>query len=132
MAEHSQAHPDTIDEAVKIMRVLADPTRLRLLGLLQGGERNVTALCEQLDLAQPTVSHHLALLRTSTLVTNRRDGKQVFYALNDQTVTSLEGDGGLTVKMGPVELRFCDPTQHCEPANVTPTAVDTDPDKPVN
>lgn len=105
---------DTIGEAVKLMRILADPTRLRLLGMLQGGELNVSALCDRLDLAQPTVSHHLGLLRSIDLVTNRRAGKQVFYALNDATVTSLDGTGGLTVNTGPVEVHLCDPDAKTE------------------
>ncbi len=105
---------DPVDNAVGIMRILADPTRLRLLGLLQSGPMNVTTLCEKLGLAQPTVSHHLGLLRTFRLVNNRRDGKQVFYSLNPETVTNLDECGGLTVASGPVELRFCngyDPAQ---------------------
>jgi DNA-binding transcriptional ArsR family regulator len=48
--------------------------------LLADGERNVTNLCEALKLPQPTVSHHLGLLRMSNIIGNRRDGKQVFYS----------------------------------------------------
>lgn len=98
---------DTVQEAVSVMRLLADPTRLRLLGLLRGGEMNVTTLCSKLDLAQPTVSHHLGLLRSLALVCNRRDGKQVFYSLNPDSVTNCDESGGLTIAIGPVEVRFC-------------------------
>ena len=62
-------------------RVLADRTRLRLLLLLAGGESNVTDLCGRLGLPQPSVSHHLGILRASGLVATRRDGKQVYYRL---------------------------------------------------
>jgi len=50
--------------------------------LLADGEQNVTSLCERLKLPQPTVSHHLGLLRMNNIICNRRNGKQVFYALN--------------------------------------------------
>lgn len=98
---------DPAGEAVGLMRMLGDPTRLRLLGLLQSGPMNVSALCKKLSLAQPTVSHHLGLLRQYKLVNNRRDGKQVFYSLNPDTVTNLDDCGGLTVISGPVEVRLC-------------------------
>ena len=50
--------------------------------LLAKGERNVTSLCEELKLPQPTVSHHLGLLRIERIISNRRHGKQVFYGLD--------------------------------------------------
>ena len=65
-----------------LFRLLADKTRLKILLLLVKGERNVTSLCDELRLPQPTVSHHLGLLRMSNLITNRRNGKQVFYELD--------------------------------------------------
>ncbi len=72
----------------RLFRLLGDPTRLRILEQLQGGERNVSTLVKKLRLAQPTVSHHLALLRTGDIVIARRAGKEVYYSLNgDQPVS---------------------------------------------
>ena len=71
-----------LEPLVALFRLLSDKTRLNILTLLARGERNVTSLCEELRLPQPTVSHHLGLLRMSNLITNRRDGKQVFYELD--------------------------------------------------
>ncbi len=65
-----------------LFRLLGDRTRLSILQVLSGGETNVGALCKLLKLPQPTVSHHLGLLRVSGLIDNRRAGKQVFYRLN--------------------------------------------------
>ncbi len=62
-----------------------------MLMLLSQGERNVTSLCQELQLPQPTVSHHLALLRTNHIVSCRRDGKQVFYVLNGKENKSAGG-----------------------------------------
>lgn len=73
---------ETVGAIAGLMRLLSDPTRLRVLRLLLPGEQNVSALCDRLGLAQPTVSHHLGLLRTARLVVTRRNGKQVYYALN--------------------------------------------------
>jgi DNA-binding transcriptional ArsR family regulator len=71
-----------IEDLVELFRLLSDKTRLTILMLLANGERNVSSLCEELALPQPTVSHHLGLLRTSRVIANRRNGKQVFYGLN--------------------------------------------------
>jgi ArsR family transcriptional regulator len=57
---------------------------------------NVSALCEVLELAQPTVSHHLGLLREARLVRTRREGKQVHYALNSDHIVAAE-DGTLRI-----------------------------------
>jgi DNA-binding transcriptional ArsR family regulator len=81
-----------LEPLVGVFRLLSDKTRLNILLLLANGERNVSSLCEELALPQPTVSHHLGLLRMQNLISNRRNGKQVFYGLNGH-VNASEGDG---------------------------------------
>lgn len=81
-----------LEQLTSLFRLLADKTRLNILFLLSEGERNVTSLCQELALPQPTVSHHLGLLRTDNVISNRRSGKQVFYSLNSRVDTmSAEG-----------------------------------------
>jgi len=80
-----------LEQLTSLFRLLSDKTRLNILFLLSEGERNVTSLCEQLKLPQPTVSHHLGLLRMHNVIANRRNGKQVFYSLNSR-VDTLDGD----------------------------------------
>ena len=63
------------------LRALADPTRLRILALLAGGEVCVCHIHEALGIPQPTASRHLAYLRRSGLVDARRDGLWVHYRL---------------------------------------------------
>ncbi|MHC4948629.1 MAG: ArsR/SmtB family transcription factor [Planctomycetota bacterium] len=92
------------DDVVRALRLLADPTRLRLLRLLQYKELNVSAICRRLELAQPTVSHHLGLLRSVGLVNNRRQGKQVFYRLNPEQVDRFDTPGSLLIQTGPVSV----------------------------
>lgn len=71
-----------LEQLTSLFKLLSDKTRLHILMLLSAGERNVSSLCDELGLPQPTVSHHLGLLRMSNVIANRRSGKQVFYALN--------------------------------------------------
>jgi DNA-binding transcriptional ArsR family regulator len=93
-----------LEQLASVCRLLADRTRLGLLFLLADGERNVSSLCDALQLAQPTVSHHLGLLRMSNIISNRRDGKQVFYALNGR-VGQLE-DGVLQLTTDGYSVRI--------------------------
>lgn len=64
-----------------ILKLLADPTRLRLLALLMREELSVAELQEILDMAQSRISSQLALLRQADLVIDRRDGKKAYYSL---------------------------------------------------
>jgi len=69
-------------DLAELFGLLGDSTRLRIVLLLAKGPRNVSSLCDSLLLPQPTISHHLALLRRMGMILNRREGKQVFYSLN--------------------------------------------------
>ena len=87
----------------ELFQLLGDKTRLSILMRLADGEWNVSALCRDLNLPQPTVSHHLSLLRINGLVVNRRDGKQVYYSLPGHDspagpVLTFRA-GGLTVRV---------------------------------
>ncbi len=65
-----------------VMKSAADPTRLRILKMLEGGELCVCQIIAVLGLSQSTVSKHLFLLRMGGLVKERREGKWVLYALD--------------------------------------------------
>lgn len=95
-----------LEPLVGLFRLLSDKTRLNILMLLTRGERNVTSLCEELGLPQPTVSHHLGLLRMSNLIGNRRNGKQVFYGLNGQVEATGGGDRGLQIAVEDFDIRI--------------------------
>ena len=70
---------------------MADETRQHILSLLQEGEMNESELVSRLDLTQPTISHHLAVLRRANLVQTRRQGKYVFYRANPACVIECCG-----------------------------------------
>ena len=93
-----------LEPLVGLFRLLSDKTRMNILMLLSTGERNVTSLCEELRLPQPTVSHHLGLLRMSNLIGNRRKGKQVFYGLNGNVEPS--SDRGLLIAVDDFDVRI--------------------------
>jgi DNA-binding transcriptional ArsR family regulator len=70
-------------QAAIVLKHASDPTRLRVLLMLAGGERHVGSLCEELGQSQPAVSHHLALLRHGGVIEPRRQGKNNFYSLTE-------------------------------------------------
>jgi ArsR family transcriptional regulator, zinc-responsive transcriptional repressor len=91
MADHSNASGnDHFESLADLFKLLSDRTRLRILTLLARGERNVSSLCDELKLPQPTVSHHLGLLRMQNIIVNRRNGKQVFYGLDGHVKTGAD------------------------------------------
>jgi ArsR family transcriptional regulator, arsenate/arsenite/antimonite-responsive transcriptional repressor len=77
-------------ELVRIGRALADPTRVRVLALLRRGELCVCELTDVLGLTQSTLSTHLQALRAAGLVTTRRAGKWVYYALAPEPAGLVE------------------------------------------
>lgn len=105
MKSGQTAVEQTWEPLVGVFRLLSDRTRLTILMLLAEGERNVTSLCEELNLPQPTVSHHLGLLRMANLIGNRRNGKQVFYTLNGH-VSASGGEGGLAIDVENYQVRI--------------------------
>jgi DNA-binding transcriptional ArsR family regulator len=72
-------------------KALADPTRRDILKLLRRGEMTAGELAEHFDMAKPSVSHHFSVLKQADLVTTRRDGQQIYYALNTTVVEDLLG-----------------------------------------
>jgi DNA-binding transcriptional ArsR family regulator len=70
-------------KAAILLKQVSDPTRLQVILMLAEGEKHVGAVCEQLNMSQPAVSHHLALLRHGSIIAPRRQGKNNFYGLTD-------------------------------------------------
>src|SRR5690349_20892428 len=83
---------DEVNLIVEVFRMLADPTRFRLLWALTGGELSVSELAEQVDKPAPSVSQHLAKLRMARLVRTRREGTTIFYSLENEHVSQLVAD----------------------------------------
>ncbi len=73
-------------ELADFFKIFGDGTRIRILQLLLAGEKNVGELAEALDMSQSAVSHQLRILRQNDLVKYRKEGKTVFYSLDDEHV----------------------------------------------
>ena len=100
-----QQHPFTAENAPGVFRAMADPTRLKILDALLGGERCVTQLCAELHIAQPFCSRHLAVLRHAHLVVTHREAQRAVYSLHPAVHAELQ-NGERVLDLGCCELRF--------------------------
>lgn len=81
--------PEAVQGLADTFSALGDPTRVRILDALSHGELCVCDLAAVLGLSQSAVSHQLRLLRGIRLVRPRREGRVVFYSLDDQHIISI-------------------------------------------
>ena len=107
-------------DMVRMFAALADPTRLRLLNLMDGREVCVCYFVEILKQGQPKVSRHLAYLRDAGLVSARRDGKWMHYSIErpadpgacavlDATLASFKADHGMQSDLVRLGKACCEP-----------------------
>jgi ArsR family transcriptional regulator, lead/cadmium/zinc/bismuth-responsive transcriptional repressor len=85
--------PDDVMDLAETFRTLGDPTRVRILDALSHGELCVCDLAALVGMTESAVSHQLRLLRNLRLVRPRREGRMVFYALDDRHIISLFRQG---------------------------------------
>jgi DNA-binding transcriptional ArsR family regulator len=78
-----------LQSAAFLAKSLADANRLRILLLISGSRKSVSAIVEALELSQPLVSHHLKELKRSLLVTVEREGPFVYYELADARILEV-------------------------------------------
>lgn len=102
---------DSAAEAEELLKALANRHRLMILCQLVDRERSVGELAELLELRDSTVSQHLALLRKDGLVSTRRDGQTIWYAISSEPAAKL---------LEIIYQIFCTPEQLCAPT-VKPT-----------
>ena len=75
------------ERCLDIFRALSDETRQTILELLEEHERNVNQICEEFnDMTQPTISHHLQILKRCYLVKSKRKGKMTYYSINKKVL----------------------------------------------
>ncbi len=84
-----QLPPDQTEELAAIFKAMSDPTRVRILHALSHAELCVSDLSAVLGMKEPAVSHQLRLLRSLRVVRARREGKLVYYTLDDEHVARL-------------------------------------------
>ncbi len=86
------SNSDTTTSPVVFAKALADPTRQGIMQLICCQWLSVGEIVEAVGVRQPTVSHHLAILRQAGLVNARTEGKQTFYSLNQSRVAACCGE----------------------------------------
>ena len=78
-----------LSDLAELFKVFGDSTRIRILYDLFEKEKNVTEICDDLEMNQSAVSHQLKILKTSKLIQARRDGKAMYYSLADDHVKTI-------------------------------------------
>jgi DNA-binding transcriptional ArsR family regulator len=85
--EHTAAH------VAELFRSFSDTSRVRILSAIVEQEINVSMLAEMVGVSESAVSHHMRGLRQMRLVTSRRDGKEVYYRVDDPHIIALFQQG---------------------------------------
>ena len=80
---------EVLFDLADIFKVFGDSTRLRIMFTLSDGEMSVLKIAEALNMEQSTISHQLRVLRQNKLVRVRREGKQIYYSLDDDHVKEI-------------------------------------------
>jgi ArsR family transcriptional regulator len=92
--EHTAAH------VAELFRAFSDTSRVRIMSALVDGEKNVGALAQIVGISESAVSHHMRGLRQMKLVLARREGKEVYYRVDDEHIIALFQQGVKHVKNG--------------------------------
>jgi ArsR family transcriptional regulator len=92
--EHIAAH------VAELFGVFSDTSRVRLISALAAGEMNVSALAEAVGISESAVSHHLRGLRQLHLVRTRKEGREVYYQIEDEHILALFKQGVQHIQEG--------------------------------
>lgn len=84
-----QISDEIANRLAELFSALGDPSRVRIIAALTEGEANVNCLAEYARISESSASHHLRGLRLMRLVRARKEGRQVFYSLDDDHIANL-------------------------------------------
>lgn len=90
---HANINDGTLYDLAELFKVFGDSTRIRIISALMDGEMCVYHLAERLNVGQSAVSHQLRILRSAGLVRPRREGKEIYYSLDDEHVEEIYSAG---------------------------------------
>ncbi len=85
--EHTAAH------VAELFRAFSDTSRVRIMSVLMRGETNVSALSRAVGISESAISHHMRGLRQMRLVSSRKNGKEVYYRVDDPHIVHLFQQG---------------------------------------
>lgn len=89
LAKSHAPEVEIIERLANFYKIIADPTRLKILIALESGELCVTDIALLVNMSRSAVSHQLRSLKAAKLVRSRKDGKGVFYTLDDEHIHSI-------------------------------------------
>ena len=69
-------------DTAKILKALSDPKRLKIVDMLSCGELCACVILKEFQITQPTLSHDMKILKEAGIISDRRDGQKIYYALN--------------------------------------------------
>ncbi len=92
--EHLAAH------VAELFRAFSDTSRVRIVSALMTGEMNISALAQVVGISESAVSHHMRGLRQMRMVQSRREGKEVYYRIDDEHIIALFQQGVKHVQNG--------------------------------
>ena len=88
-----RATDELICDLADLFKIFGDTTRMRILYALQEGEMSVGTISAALGMTQSAISHQLKVLKSNNLITNRREGKTIYYFLADDHVRTIVAMG---------------------------------------
>ena len=81
---------DQLEKAANMLKAIAHPMRIAIINLLEDGKHlTVTEIQEMVDIEQSTTSHHLGILKDKGILTSKREGKNTYYYLKHDTLSSI-------------------------------------------
>ncbi len=89
IASQAMLTPEAVSDISIFFKILGDPTRVKIVWALDQQELCVCDIAATLEMSKSAISHQLALLRRHRIVKSKRSGKQVFYSLDDEHITTI-------------------------------------------
>jgi ArsR family transcriptional regulator len=86
---HLYVDSERLQRAADVLKTVAHPVRLGIIGFLEAGEQPVARICERIGAPQPSISHHLNLMKARGILSSRRNGSQVLYSVANKNVIEV-------------------------------------------
>ena len=88
--ETTSLDSDQLERAASMLKAIAHPMRISIIGLLEGGDSlNVSEIHKKLGIEQSTASHHLGILKDKDVLVSKREGKNTYYSLKHENLKNI-------------------------------------------
>lgn len=87
------SNEEVLSDLAELFKMFADSTRIKILYTLLDGSKSVNEIASELEMNQPAISHQLKILKSQKLVRGTRDGKSIYYSLDDEHVSTILNKG---------------------------------------